>query len=85
MPTSLRPLRGRSAGSAARPATEALEDALARRSAANQPAFSEGLFRCADDLAAEGKTKEALAICEKLTRPTCPLRSATSAAEKPAS
>ena len=38
-------------------AAKALEDALAGASAANQVAFCEGLFRCAEALAAEGQAR----------------------------
>jgi HEAT repeat protein len=64
------------------PATEALETALGSASAANQLAFSEGLFRCADHLAAKGKNKEARSICEKLTRSDLPPQVRSSAARK---
>ena len=64
------------------PATEALEAALGSASAANQLAFSEGLFRCADHLVADGKTKEARGICEKLTRSDLPPQVRSSAARK---
>jgi HEAT repeat protein len=64
------------------PATEALEAALGSASAANQLAFSEGLFRCADQLVAQGKNKEARGICEKLTRSDLPPQVRTSAARK---
>jgi HEAT repeat protein len=64
------------------PATEALETALGSASAANQLAFSEGLFRCADHLVAQGKNKEARGICEKLTRSDLPPQVRSSAARK---
>jgi HEAT repeat protein len=66
------------------PAAEALETALgsASASAANQLAFSEGLFRCADELVAQGKTKEARGLCEKLTRSDLPPQVRSSAARK---
>jgi HEAT repeats len=63
-------------------ATEALETSLGSASAANQLAFSEGLFRCADHLVAGGKPKEARGICEKLNRPDLPPQVRASAARK---
>jgi HEAT repeat protein len=64
------------------PATEALEQALEVASPANRLAVSEGLFRCADHLVADGKTKEARAICEKLDRPDSPPQVRAAAARK---
>ncbi len=54
------------------PAAVALEGALEGASPAVRLGVSEGLFRCADHLVAQGKTKEARAICEKLDRPDSP-------------
>ena len=47
-------------------AAKALNDALANAPAANQIAFCEGLFACAEGLAAGGKRDEALAIYDRL-------------------
>ncbi len=47
-------------------AAKAIQGALDTVPAANQVAFCEGLFRCAETLAAKGQRKEALAIYEKL-------------------
>jgi HEAT repeat protein len=63
-------------------ATEALEKSLGLAPAANQLAFAEGLFRCADLLVAHGKAKEARAVCEKLNRADLPVQVRTSAARK---
>ncbi len=47
-------------------AAKALEGALAGASAANQVAFCEGLFRCAEALSAEGQGTQAQAIYDRL-------------------
>ncbi|MEK7675906.1 MAG: HEAT repeat domain-containing protein [Verrucomicrobiota bacterium] len=47
-------------------AAKALDGALANVPAANQLAFCEGLFRCAEALAATGRRDEALTIYERL-------------------
>jgi HEAT repeat protein len=47
-------------------AAKALDGALAGVSAANQVAFCEGLFRCAEALAADGKAADSLAIYDRL-------------------
>jgi HEAT repeat protein len=47
-------------------AAKALGDALAGAPAANQVAFCEGLFRCAEALAAAGQGAESLAIYDRL-------------------
>jgi HEAT repeat protein len=54
------------------PAAVALQGALEGASPAVRLGVSEGLFRCADHLVAQGKTKEARALCEKLDRPDSP-------------
>jgi HEAT repeat protein len=63
-------------------AADALENALGSAQPADQPALAEGLFRCADALVTQGKTKEARAICEKLNRADLPPQVRTSAARK---
>ena len=52
------------------------------RPPANRPAFYEGLFRCADALAARGQTADALAIYGKLTRAEAPAQVRDGAARK---
>ncbi len=47
-------------------AAKALNDALANVPAANQVAFCEGLFRCAESLEARGERKQAMGIYDKL-------------------
>jgi HEAT repeat protein len=47
-------------------AANALQAALPKAAAANQLAFCEGLFRCAEALAAKGQRKEALAAYDQL-------------------
>ena len=47
-------------------AARALDDALASASAANQTAFCEGLFRCAEALQAQGQSAPAQAIYDRL-------------------
>src|SRR5262249_23671972 len=64
------------------PAVTALEKSLETTDAANRLAFSEGLLRCADHLAAHGKRAEARAICDKLNRANLPLQVRASAARK---
>jgi HEAT repeat protein len=63
-------------------AVEALTGALDTAPAANQPALAEGLFRCADRLAAHGQVAEALAICDRLNRPDAPAPVRDAAARK---
>jgi HEAT repeat protein len=53
-------------------AVKALEEGLTEAPAARQPAFCEGLFRCAEALSAHGQRNEALAIYERLNRPEMP-------------
>ena len=53
-------------------AVKALEDALAGAPAANQQAFYEGLFRCAEALSARGQPTAALAIYDRLNQPQAP-------------
>jgi HEAT repeat protein len=48
-------------------AAKALEEALAGTQAADQPAFYEGLFRCAEGLWVGGKRPEALAIYDRMS------------------
>jgi hypothetical protein len=47
-------------------AARAIEDALPTTAPANRLAFCEGLFRCAENLAANGKTKDAIALYDRL-------------------
>lgn len=47
-------------------AAKALSEALADVSAANQVAFCEGLFRCAESLAAKGEHQPAMALYDRL-------------------
>ena len=47
-------------------AAKALDGALAGVSAANQVAFCEGLFRCAEALSAEGQAAQSQAIYDRL-------------------
>jgi HEAT repeat protein len=63
-------------------ATEALEKALDGAAPAPRLGVSEGLFRCADRLIANGKTKEARAIFVKLNRSDLPLHVRANAARK---
>ncbi len=53
-------------------AAKALEEALGTATPANQPAFCEGLFRCAEAFSTHGQTAEALAIYERLSGPQMP-------------
>jgi HEAT repeat protein len=53
-------------------AVKSLEDSLTGTSAANQPAFYEGLFRCAETLTARGQPAAALAIYDRLNQPHAP-------------
>ncbi|RPI99110.1 MAG: HEAT repeat domain-containing protein, partial [Chloroflexi bacterium] len=70
----------RALGSIATPsAGKALQKALPGASAGNQLAFCEGLFRCAERLAAEGHQKQAVSIYDSL-RKTPPLHQARTAA-----
>ncbi len=57
----------RSLGKIANPtALKALQENLPKTPAANQLAFCEGLFRCADAAVAQGKSNQAIAIYEQL-------------------
>ncbi|MCU0783770.1 MAG: HEAT repeat domain-containing protein [Verrucomicrobia bacterium] len=47
-------------------AAQAIEDALPNTAPANRLAFGEGLFRCAETLAGNGKTKDAIALYDRL-------------------
>lgn len=47
-------------------AVEAIEKALPKTAPANRLAFCEGLFRCAESFTAEGKTKDAIALYDRL-------------------
>lgn len=47
-------------------AAGAIENALPKTSPANRLAFCEGLFRCAETLASGGKTKDAIALYDRL-------------------
>lgn len=59
----------RALGSIADPAgTRAIETALPKTASANRLAFCEGLFRCAEALAAKGKTKDAIALYDRLLK-----------------
>jgi hypothetical protein len=49
-------------------AARAIEDALPATASANRLAFCEGLFRCAETLAANRKTKEAIALYDRLRK-----------------
>jgi HEAT repeat protein len=53
-------------------AAKALEDVLAKTSAANQPAVYEGLFRCAEAICGHGQTAQALVIYDRLAGPQVP-------------
>ena len=66
------------------PAAEALEN-LDERRRESRLAISEGLFRCAEHLIAEGKTPEALVIYDRLIRPNSPVQVREGPPEKPAS
>ncbi len=59
-----------SLGSAA--AARALEDSLAAAQPGNQPAFYEGLFRCAESFTAHGDSTDAIAIYDRLSAPQVP-------------
>jgi len=63
-------------------AVEALKSAFDTAPAANRPALSEGLFRCADRMAAHGHVAEAVAICDRLNRPDAPAPVRDAAARK---
>jgi HEAT repeat protein len=64
------------------PAAEALQKDLDGTSPALRLAVSEGLFRCAERLVADGKTDEALVIYDRLNRPNSPVQVRTSAVRK---
>jgi HEAT repeat protein len=64
------------------PAAEALQKNLDGTSPAVRLAVSEGLFRCAEHLVADGKTAEALVIYDWLDRPNSPVQVRTSAVRK---
>jgi HEAT repeats len=53
-------------------AVHALEDSVAGAPAPNQQAIYEGLFRCAESIAAHGKRDDALAIYDRLSAPQVP-------------
>jgi HEAT repeat protein len=53
-------------------ATGALEGAFEKASDADRPAVTEGLLRCAEAFAAQGKKDEALKIYDKLNSPKSP-------------
>jgi HEAT repeat protein len=53
-------------------AAKSLEDVLAETPASGRLAVSEGLFRCAETMAAHGQRGEALAIYERLSRAEVP-------------
>jgi HEAT repeat protein len=59
-----------------------LEGALADTPVANQHAIYEGLFRCAESLAAHGKRAEALAIYDRVKRSQAPAQVSEAAARK---
>jgi HEAT repeat protein len=61
---------------------KALEAALADSPAANQHAFYEGLFRCAECLAAHGQRAEALAIYDRVKRSQAPPQVSDAASRK---
>jgi len=63
-------------------AAKAIEGALADTPAANQLAFCEGLFRCAEGLLAHGQQADALAIYDRLTRAQAPPQVRDAAARK---
>jgi hypothetical protein len=63
----------RALGSLGSPAAaKALEDALAKTPAANQPAVYEGLFRCAEASCIHGQSAQALPIYDRLAGPEVP-------------
>lgn len=51
-------------------AVQAIEAALGKTAPANRLAFCDGLFRCAEALTAKGKTREAVAIYDRLRERT---------------
>jgi hypothetical protein len=53
-------------------AARALEDSLPAAQPANQPAFYEGLFRCAERFTASGGATDAIAILDRLSAPQVP-------------
>ncbi len=63
-------------------AAKALEDAVLGAPAADQLAFYEGLFRCAECLVANGQRDEALAIYDRLNREPLPPQVRDAAARK---
>jgi len=60
-------------------AARAIENALGSVPAGNQVAFCEGLFRCAERLAAEGRSKEAVAIYDRVRKLEAPHQVRTAA------
>jgi len=63
-------------------AAKALEDALADTPAANQRAFYEGLFRCAECFLAHGQRAEALAIYDRVKGSQAPPQVSDAASRK---
>lgn len=49
-------------------AARAIDSALGKTAAANRLAFCEGLFRCAEAMAAKGKTRDAAALYDRLRK-----------------
>jgi HEAT repeat protein len=70
---------GRIGGAAA---VDALKGAFEKAPAANRPAISEGLLRCADQMVAHNQVADALAICDRLSRPDAPAPVRDAAARK---
>jgi HEAT repeat protein len=64
------------------PAAQALQKNVDVSSPALRLAVSEGLFRCAEHLVADGKTAEALVIYDRLNRPNSPVQVRASAVRK---
>jgi HEAT repeat protein len=65
-----------------RGAVDALKAAFEAAPDANRPALSEGLFRCAERMAAHGHVADALTICDRLNRPDAPAPVRDAAARK---
>ncbi len=63
-------------------AVAALDAAFDKAPPANRPAVSEGLFRCAEHLAAHGHVAQALKICDRLNHPDAPAPVRAAAARK---
>jgi HEAT repeat protein len=63
-------------------AAKALETALADTPAGNQHGFYEGLFRCAECMAAHGQRADALAIYDRVKRSQAPPQVSDAAARK---